>query len=67
MSDENDAPDPGTMDAIRAALAEEARGLADSRTFKPAYVWQVVAAALPEIDTHNGSKAGIGGEQRTCR
>lgn len=50
MSDENDAPDPGTMDAIRAALAEEARGLADSRTFKPAYVWQVVAAALPEID-----------------
>lgn len=50
MSDENDTPDAGTMDAIRAALAEEAHGLADSRTFKPAYVWQVVAAALPEID-----------------
>jgi len=38
------------MDAIRAALAKEARAVADSRTFKPAYVWQVVASALQEIE-----------------
>ena len=50
MSDENDEVTEGSMDAIRAALAKEAHDIADSRTFKPAYVWQVVAAALPEID-----------------
>ncbi|WP_336813037.1 hypothetical protein [Bosea sp. MMO-172] len=60
MSDENDTPDVGTMDAIQAALAEEARGLADRRTFKPAYVWQVVAAALPEIDTIVEASKGRG-------
>ena len=60
MSDENDAVTVGSMDAIRAALAREAPGPADSRTFKPAYVWQVVAAALPEIDRIIAASKGRG-------
>lgn len=60
MSDENDEVAAGSMDAIRAALAKEAPGPADSRTFKPAYVWQVIAAALPEIDRIVAASKGRG-------
>lgn len=50
MSEESDEVAEGSMDAIRAALARKAPGPADTRTFKPVYVWQVVAAALHEIN-----------------
>jgi hypothetical protein len=53
MSKDNDAngkPRPGTMEAIRAALAEEAKALTDTRVLQPTHVWLVVAMALPEID-----------------
>jgi hypothetical protein len=60
MSDENDTFAAGSMDAIRAALAKVAPGPADSRTFKPVHVWQVVAAALPEIDRIIAANKGRG-------
>ena len=49
-TDANGKPRPGTMEAIRAAMAEEAKTLTDARVLRPAYVWLVVAMALPEID-----------------
>lgn len=39
----------GTIDAIRAGMAEEARRVADSRVFTPTTVWMVVASALEPI------------------
>lgn len=50
MTDENVETKAGTWDAIGKALADEVRSATDARTFVPAYVWQVVAAALPSID-----------------
>lgn len=49
-TDANSKPRPGTMDAIRAALADEARAQTDVRVLRPSHVWLVVAMALPEID-----------------
>lgn len=60
MSNESDEVAEGSMDAIRAALARKAPGPADTRTFKPAYVWQVIAAALPEIDRIVAASKGRG-------
>jgi hypothetical protein len=39
----------GTIDAIRAGMAEEARRVADTRVFTPTTVWMVVASALEPI------------------
>lgn len=60
MSNENNDPTEGSMDAIRAALAQDAPGPPDSGTFKPAYVWQVVASALSEVDRIIAASIGRG-------
>jgi uncharacterized protein with PIN domain len=38
------------MEAIRAALADEAKAQTDVRALRPSHVWLVVAMALAEID-----------------
>ena len=63
-TDTNGKPRPGTMEAIRAALAEEAKALTDARVLQPTYVWLVVAMALPEIDLIVEAERGRGKDQK---
>lgn len=60
MTNENVETKAVTWDAIGKALADKVRSATDARTFVPAYVWQVVAAALPSIDEEVARARGRG-------
>lgn len=63
-TDTNGKPRPGTMEAIRAALAEEAKAQTDARILRPPHVWLVVATALVDIDLIVEANRGRGKDRR---
>ncbi len=63
-NDTNGKPRPGTMEAIRAALAEEAKAQTDARILRPPHVWLVVATALVDIDLIVEANRGRGKDRR---
>lgn len=58
--DVNKKAPAGTIDAIRAAMAEEARAVTQSQAFKPNTVWMVVASALESIELIVRATKGVG-------
>lgn len=63
-TDANGKPRPGTMEAIRAAMAEEAKAQTDARILRPPHVWLVVATALVDIDLIVEANRGRGKDRR---